>query len=519
MSIQYEPSILDYLSIIRRRAPYIAGIFVSVLLIAVIYAFTVKPIYRATGTILAESKQISEELGSSAIKSQLDDQINIIIQKMMTRENLLAIAHKYKLFPGNIASLTTTEIADRMRSRIDIEKGGDEFQIETSRYRNPNSIAFSLSFEDKSPEVAFQATNDLIALFMETSDKLRNEGATETTQFLDTQTKQLKDSLDAIDKKIAKYKSEHSNALPEQLTMRMNMLDRAQNDLLEVERDYRSTREELRSLDIELMALNQGLGDTNVPQTLPALKAEYARLLTIYNESYPDVRELKRKIQIMEKHGRSPASGVASITTPSSLAAYKVQSKIDADNARLRSITQQRQLLQRKIAEYETALTETPNVEQGLAVLLRDRDSAQKKYEEIRNNQMNAQIAQNLVSGDKGGYFSILEAPVLPDVPKSKRMKIVGLGFILAIASSLGGVFALESINKRVRGSEELAQVLGNRPLVVIPYISTREDDGRKKINRAISETMSSLKQKLWWVADLKRKFWWVGDLKRKLWG
>jgi protein tyrosine kinase modulator len=508
MATQYEPTILDYLSIMRRRAPYLVGIFASVLLITVIYAITVKPIYHATGTILAESKQISEEIGASAIKSQLDDQINIIIQKMMTRENLLIIADKYKLFPGNISSLTTSEIADRMRSRIDIEKGGDEFSIGTSKYRNPNSIAFSLSFEDKSPEVALHATNDLIALFLDMSIKLRTEGAAETTEFLDKQSGQLKATVDELEKKIAKYKREHRNALPEQLTMRMSMLDRAQNDLLEVERDYRSTREELRSLEVELDAANRGFGDGNMPQTLPALKAEYLRLSAIYNESYPDVRELKRKIQVMEKQGGTPASGVASLTTPSSLVAYKLQSKIYADNSRLTSLAKQRQILQRKIAEYEDAMLETPNVEQGLAVLLRDRDTAQKKYEEIRSNQMNAQIAQNLVSGDKGGYFSVLEAPVLPDIPKSKRMKILGLGFILAIASSLGGVFVLESINKRIRGSEELTHVLGHRPLVVIPYISTQEDEERKKFIRVISEAISNLKQKLWWVVDLKRKLW-----------
>jgi len=509
MATEYTPTILDYLSIMRRRARYLIGIFVSVLLIAVIYAITVKPTYRATGTIIAESNQISEEVGTSAIKSQLDEQINVIIQKMMTREYLLSIANKYKLFPGHIATMTTSEIIDKMRSRIIIEKGGDEFSIATSRYRNQNSISFTLSFEDKSPEVALQATNDLIALFMDMSAKLRTEGATETAQFLNTQSKQLKATLDELEKKIAKYKREHSNALPEQLTIRMNMLDRAQNDLLEVERDYRSTQENLRSLEVELDAANQGLGDSNLPQTLPVLKAEYARLSAIYNESYPDVRELKRKIQALEKQGGTPASGVANIVAaPPTLAAYKLQSKIDSDNERLSSLAKQRQILQRKIAESEQAMVETPNVEQGLAVLLRDRDTAQKKYEEIRNNQLNAQIAQNLVSGDKGGHFSVLEAPVLPDIPKSKRMKILGLGFFLAIASSVGGVIVLESINKRVRGSEELTHVLGHRPLVVIPYINTQEDEERKKYIKTASAAVAALKQKLWWVVDLKRKLW-----------
>jgi succinoglycan biosynthesis transport protein ExoP len=508
MAAEYELNILDYVSIMRRRAPYLIGIFVAVFLISIIYALTVPRTYRATGTIMAESQQVSENIG--AIKSQLDDQVNAIIQRMMTRENLLGFAKKYKLFPGDISSLTSSEIVDRMRNLIDIEKGGDDFAINTS-HRNSNAISFTISFEDRSPEVALHATNDLIALFLDLAAKLQTEGAAETTDFLSQQSKKLKTTVDDLEQKIAKYKHEHSNALPEQMTMRMSILDRTQNDLLEVEREFRSTQDDIRSLEADLDAANQGLGQENVPQTLPALKAEYARLSAVYNESYPDVRELKRKIQALEKPSNTPASGVAAVRIPLSPTAYRIQSKIDADNAKLISLDKQRESLRSKIAANEAAMAQAPDVEQGLSILIRDRDAAQKKYEEIKNSQMNAQIAQNLVSGDKGGRFSVLEPPVLPDRPKSKRMKIVGLGFILAIVSSVGGVVVLESVNKRVRGSEELTHVLGKRPLVVIPFMPIQQDEDPRKYMqylKAFNAYIASLKQKLWWVVDLKRKLW-----------
>jgi succinoglycan biosynthesis transport protein ExoP len=516
MANEYVPTLFDYLSIIRRRAPYVAGIFAFVLFIAIIFAITAKPVYQATGTIIGESQQVSDNI--DVIKGQLDDQVNVIIQRMMTRENLLTIAHKYKLFPGKIDALTTSEIANIMRKRIVIEKGGDDFAISTNKYQTPNAISFTLSFEDENPQVALDATNDLIALFLNLSVKLRTEGAAQTTEFLDSQSKRLKANLDQLEQKIAAYKRQHSNALPELLTMRMSMLDRAQNDMLLIDRDITSTQDDIRSSQVELDAANQGvLGGSGQPQTLPALKAEYARLLAQYNESYPDVREVKRKIEVLESRG--PASGVAATQLPASPAAYRLQARIASDNARLSSLAKQKEALQRKIAGYQAEMEQTPNVEQGLADLLHDRDTAQKKYEEIRSHQMNAQIAQNLVSNDKGGYFSVLERPVLPDTPKSKRMKILALGFILAIASSMGGVIVLESINKRVQGVEELTHVLGHRPLVVIPYITIQEDRERNKYISAIREAVLSLKQKLWWVGELKQKLWWVGDLKRKLWG
>ena len=103
----------------------------------------------------------------------------------------------------------------------------------------------------------------------------------------------------------------------------------------------------------------------SVPQTLPALKAEYERLSAVYTDSYPDLRILKRKIDALEKAPSTPASGIAAIDS-SSLAEYRIQTKIASDNARLSSLEQQRKMLQDKIAENENAMIRTPKDEIGL---------------------------------------------------------------------------------------------------------------------------------------------------------
>jgi protein tyrosine kinase modulator len=527
MAAAYEPSILDYLLIMRRRASYLIGIFVSVLLVSIIYAIVAPPTYRATGTIAVESQQLTDTLEASARRNQIDDQINVIFDRMMTRSNLMGIVKKYDLFKGSISSQSPSEIIDKMRDRITIEKGGDDFSTSSSQ----RPVSFTLSFDDRNPEVAFNVTNDLISLFLDLSVKLQIMGATESADFLSQESQKLKATVDELDQKIAKYKHEHSNALPEQLTMRMAMMDRSQNDLLEVERDYRSTQDDLRALGVELNAANNGIGDgTSQLETLPALKAEYARLTAIYSDSYPDVKAIKRKIDALEKSGKT-SSGMGS-NAPTSIAAYKIQAKIASDNARLQSLAQQKEILQRKIAANENAMIQTPGVEEGLAGLIRDRDTAEKKYAEIRNNQMNAQIAQNLVTDDKAARFSVLEPPLLPEKPyKPKRLKIAVLGFFLAMVSSVGSVLVLESVNKRVRGSEELTSVLGHRPMVVIPYFPSKEDEERRNhmirtaVNLAFAAVkekvgwVGTLEQKLLWVAPMKRKLSWVADLKRKFWG
>ena len=46
---------------------------------------------------------------------------------------------------------------------------------------------------------------------------------------------------------------------------------------------------------------------------------------------------------------------------------------------------------------------------------------------------------------------------------------------------------ALESIDKRIRGSDALTHVLGYQPLVVIPYIPIKEEGERRERQRKLA--------------------------------
>lgn len=466
---EYELTLVDYLSILRRRARYLIGIFALVFLIAVAFALATPPTFRASGTIMVESPQEAEGVLRSGSRNDPDERINIIQQRVMTREGLLPIINKYNLFKGGVGSLTTADLIDKMQSRIAVEP------ISSKSGQDKQTIAFAISFEDRHPDVALRVTNDLIALFLQLNVSLRTKEATETVAFLNQESNKLKAEVDRLEEKISAYKKQNSDNLPEQINLREAMTARAENDLYAVERDIRSGNEDLRSLEAELSAANHGLSDDST-QTLPALKAQYAKLSAIYTDDHPDIIELKRKISALQGAG-STLDIKNTSANATNLAAFKIQARVNAVNARLDSLMQQKKMLQRKIAQNENSLERTPLVGQGLDVLIRDRDSAQKKFDEIRNKLMNAQIAQNLESENRAERFILLEPPILPEKPfKPNRMKILALGFLLALAASAGVIMFMESVDKRIHGTEAFTHVLGYRPLAVIPYITTLDD-------------------------------------------
>lgn len=480
MKSEYELSLNDYIAVLKRRALLIGLTFTAILTVSLMIALAIPPIYESTGTILVESQQISSDLVSANNSTFADERIEVIRQRVMTREHLMRIIDKYRLFSDEGKVLTVSEKVDEMRSAIKVA-----LVSAAVKGRGQVTIAFRLSFEHNNPQVANQVANELVTLFLDENIKQRTERANETTEFLTQEANKLRVELEVLENQLADFKQANSNALPEHQELRMNMLSRAELELKEVDRDYKTAHEELRFLDLELSAAGAGVvtkpGSSNtaadLPQDLGSLKAEYARLLSLYKEAHPDVRAVKRKIAALEATG-----GAGGEIAPVSLDVARVQARIAATQARIESLSVQRRSLLAKMQAYEGQILETPQIERGLITLMRDHDNARKKYEEIRTKEMSAKISESLEQENKAERFVLLEPPLMPEKPvRPNRKKVVALGFFMALAGSGALVALLEMINQRVRGVDALASVLGRRVLVSIPYISTQAELSRRR--------------------------------------
>lgn len=484
MNSEYELSLNDYIAVLKRRALLLGLSFAVILGVSLMVAITIPPVYESTGTILVESQQIPSDLVAANNNTFADERIEIIRQRVMTREHLMRIIDKYHLFANEGKLLTVSEKIDEMRSAITVSLINADV-----KGRGLATIAFRLSFEHQRPEVANQVANELVTLFLDENIKQRTERANETTEFLTQEANKLRVELETLENQLAAFKQEHGNALPEHQELRMNMLSRTEAELKEVDRDYKTAQEELRFLELESSAAGAGLTAktgasslaADVPQDLGSLKAEYSRLISLYKEAHPDVRAVKRKIAALEAGALDGASGGGPVSQVG-LEVARIQARITATEARVESLVGQKQALLAKIEAYERQILETPQVERGLITLMRDHDNARKKYEEIRTKQMSAKISESLEQENKAERFVLLEPPLMPEKPvKPNRKKIVALGFFLALAGSGAMVMLLETLNQRVRGVDALASVLGRRVLVAIPYIPTQAELSRRR--------------------------------------
>lgn len=526
-----EFTLEDAIIIAKRR---IFHFLIPVVILAPLGVLTVMLLpakYTAQGTILVESAQIPSDLVRSTIQSFAQERIEMIKQRVMTRDQLLKISDKYELFPKKLG-LSETQRVERMRKRLNVSlitaQGGG------GRGRD-NTIAFNVSYIDRDPIKAYKVANEFMSLFLTEDVRTRTAGASNTTEFFKDQTKRLAASVAQIDKKIADYKEANSGALPEQLNMHLNMLTQATNDLATVEGQIVALDQDTRYVQSQLAAYLAGAGGEDGPaKQLAQLKAQLTQLRSIYTDQHPNVKAVKDQIAALEAQMRpsreiqelqdqlttaelaldkaeksnkaSPGEIAdrqreverlqnalsAKVTEATSsgggdMVSAQLQSRLAIANSKRAMLEKQREELKAKIADLQGRIARTPEVERGLQALMRDYDNTFKEYQEVLSKQQDAQLAENLEDNQKAEKFSILDPAVRPEKPSSpQRVKLSVLAIFAAFGA--GGMTALgfEFLSPTVRGRAHFEKLMDAPPIAVIPNFPNEKSarpskKGRKK--------------------------------------
>ena len=167
----------------------------------------------------------------------------------------------------------------------------------------------------------------------------------------------------------------------------------------------------------------------------------------------------------------------------------QIQAQLSATDNEIQSLNTQIAKLQVSIHGYETDVTGSPQVERQYHDLTRDLDNARLRYQEIRNKQGEARVAQSLESDQQGERFTLIDPPLPPEQPVSPNRKLILVaGLVLSLG--LGAAVALlrETMDTTIRGRDELLRITGVAPLALVPRIITSEElrSGRRRVRLAL---------------------------------
>lgn len=247
-------SLSHYLEILKRRALYAALAFGVVLIVGAFITAIQRPIYEAKGKILVESQEIPTNLVRPTVTETANQRIQVIQQRILTRDNLLPLVNKYGLFAREQRWMSSTELLDLMRERTAFEL------VDIPNWDRQSTIAFTVSFRSENPETTAKVTNDLLTLVLGEDARNRTNRAVETTKFLSSEAQRQQSELAALEAQISQLKT-------------------------------RPHEDPLQTLDpAKIQAAD-----------LTKLKEELAQRSSTYSAEHPNVKALKKKIAAMEQ--------------------------------------------------------------------------------------------------------------------------------------------------------------------------------------------------------------------------
>ncbi len=506
----------DYIEIARRHRAWILGPAFLGLVLGVVTAYLWEDSYIARGKIRITPPQVPARLVPGNVGEELTARINAIAQEIITRSSLQNLIQTYNLYPDDRKRLPMEDVIDTMRKSIGIDN------IESySRSGAPRFHVFTVSFIYSDRRLAQKICAELIDRFTKQSIESRLNSSRQTTLFLSDQYEAAKRELDDLDARIAVFRSKYFGELPEQEQMVVSrlstmeaslqattgQLSRAQQDRLQLETQLRELRERAAALSqpppVETVeaAARSNPKIAEMHREIERARNSLRILRESYTDSHPDVRRLTAFIEgreaqlkdLLEEEKKVVASAAAAGISSRAMSAAtleklrenssaiaRVQTALQAKDMEIDDYNRQINDLKNRIRATQAKLESGASVSQEYLQLVREREIAARRYEDLGRKLQDSNMATDLVSRGQSETMEVLESPVIPEEPIAPNRPLiitVGLALGVAVGIALASFREIKDSSlknlKDVRAYTKLT-VLGSIPLLENDFVVRR---------------------------------------------
>ncbi len=464
------------------------------------------PRYKSSTTILVEQPTMPQHYVAPNINDDLQARLESMSEQILSRTRLLMIIDSMHLYEGSQAKLTDEQKIASMRKDIQVDLVRDPQRQDIS--------AFTISYSAGNPRIAQKVTTQLTQLFISENLRVRQQESEGTTDFLEKQLEDARQSLADQEAKVHEFEGGHEGALPTQQASNLQILAGLQSQLQSEEDSLNSAKqqrvylqallEQERNAQPRARSTGEG-GDTSqmtdlagVDAQLEKLRAQLADLSSRYTDNYPDVVNTKSQISKLEavrdsliaatkraRQAKQPDDSSAGIDSTLTGPAQQTQSQLQSNQLEIQNREGAIASLKVRIGDYQGRLNAEPATEQQLDDLNRGYEQSKANYDDLLKKRDESQMATSLEEMQQGERFTMLDPPSLPSRPAfPNRLKFceVGLAAGLALALIFAGGF--EFMDDRLHSEKEIKALLPIAVISEVPEIVNRADErnARKRL-------------------------------------
>ena len=467
-------SIYDYIEIALRHKWLIIIPILIIIPLSVALSYVLPKAYKAETTILVIPQNIPDSFVRSTVTMNPSEYLNVVSQEILSRTRLEQVIQR--ISPELLDKLPIDSLIATMRKNI---------EIDVHRRRDRGVSSFAITYIDKDPYVAAEATNLMAALFIEENLKSRENQAKKTTEFLVKELNKLKAELEEQETIISEFKQRNLGSLPEQRDSNLRMLDqlilqrqRISDELNEAENRKLLLQQSVQS-DVLLPPSSeneQALPSGSIQARINITKRKITELLNKYTAQHPDVIAAQVELQKLLNQANNTQTGNQLESLPS--VTSELDQQLFALNLEIITLKKEDSLIKSKIADYQSRVEKAPQLEQQLFSISRNYENTKQAYDELLIKRMDAEQAEKLELNQQGEQFKVLDAAKVPKEPfKPNKARILLLGIMLALAVGGGLVFLVEFFDESFHNVKDLETYLGLPVIVAIPLVSGEQQE------------------------------------------
>lgn len=478
-------SLSQLLLILRARAGLILAITGMAIAIGLAVTLLLPKQYVAVASVVIDPKGFDLLSGRAPVMSESQDnvvatQLDIIgspnvARKVVDDLGLETNSEAMELLraPGvlgrikeRLMSLLPREESDEQRSVKDwmADRLLRNINLKTSR----DSRLIKVSYGSKNPVFSAAVANAFVKAYMDTTLQLRVQPAKQSTQWFDAQTRELKQTVEQAQEKLAKFQQEKGIvATDERVDVENARLAELSSQLIGAQSqsyDSQAKQQQIRDFLAKGAPLSQAPPEVLTSPVVQQLRQETAQRQAKLSEdsrrigkNHPqykaEVAELQHLRGELSREMRDVAQG---LLTGSNLAGQR--------EASLRGALEQQR----------SKVLKLKGTREELAMLMRDVENAQRTYSDALQRftqiKMESQINQSNIS--------VVDSATVPLKPSGPRASMsLGIALICGLVIGVGAALYSETVDRHVRTGQDLVESLG------VPLLAVLLPDVWKKQN------------------------------------
>jgi chain length determinant protein EpsF len=454
----------QFLLILRARKKIILSILLVTVLLALGFSLVQQKTYKATASVLLNYKGVDPLTGltmpGQLMPGYMATQIDIISSKNVAGRvvDALRLASSPAVVQqfqeategrGNVRDW----LADLLLKKLEIVPSRESSVVE-------------ISFKGADPAFAAAVANAFADEYQKITVQLKTDPAKKASTYFNEQTKQLRDNLEAAQARLSKYQQEKGivsldNNRYDMELARLNDLSTqlvgAQTMAMEATSRQRIAGRGAASPDVANNAMVQ-----NLRVSLATAEAKLADTSSRFGRNHPQYQAARAEVDKLRAEMNSAMGSI---------------SQSVGSNA---EVLRQREVeLRAAVAAQKTRVLELNRARDELGPLLKELETAQRAYDAASQRFSQTRIEAQSEQSD----VSVLNPAVAPTEPSGPRVLLNTLiAFLLGTVLGVGLALLLELLNRPVRSSGDIKDMLGIPVLGTIEWKQPRATGGLRAL-------------------------------------